>query len=278
MLNQPFYYKNHQGQTVDFTVAPFGWNGLEPLDWDWTPNVKARPFLNGSRLIRLSKSYREFAILVIAKGTAQEVAEGVNHLNAVVEVDLLSKTQGQLWLGEQYINCFVTASVHEEYIQGNFVSFELTIFTLYPFWTTEELNSFATFSTGAATGFILPTALPFNIGTTLGTSRIVNEHYAPSQAVITMFGPAVNPSFTIGDHVYTVNGALGAGERFVIDQRANTLVKITQPGEVINAFNQRGKQYSVFEPIPVGESQVYYSGEFAIDILLLKERSAPQWS
>jgi len=34
----------------------------------------------------------------------------------------------------------------------------------------------------------------------------------------------------------------------------------------------------VFEPIPSGENYITYSNDFTFSILLLKERSEPQWS
>lgn len=91
-------------------------------------------------------------------------------------------------------------------------------------------------------------------------------------------GPAVNPSFSIGGNIYQVNGTLLAGERFVINQLENKVTKITNSGEVINAFNLRSKTYSVFEPIPTGESLLTYTGEFAISLNLFYERGEPRWN
>ena len=63
----------------------------------------------------------------------------------------------------------------------------------------------------------------------------------------------------------------------MINQINKTVEKVTNSGEVINSFNLRNKEYSVFDPIPAGESIMTYSGEFPISITLFYERGEPKW-
>ena len=95
---------------------------------------------------------------------------------------------------------------------------------------------------------------------------------------ISVFGPCSNPEFIIGENTYRVNGTLLSGERYEIDQRTKTVIKVTNSGEIVNAFNLRNKTESVFEPIEPGENILSYNGDFAIEITIFYERSEPLWS
>ena len=71
----------------------------------------------------------------------------------------------------------------------------------------------------AEMGLSFPTELPFGLVAEFGAQQFVNDHYARTLAVISMFGPAEDPQIAVGSHIYKVNGVLGESERYEIDQR-----------------------------------------------------------
>ena len=245
-------------------------------NYSTTPLVSGK----GSKKSSFYKSDVEYALNLNVVGRTKEHAyELMNEMNDLFERDVYNDVGGCLYVNDWYVKCFVVSSrsYATSYI-GNMFMVELKILVEVPLWIKEEALIFDTFSANSETGFILPTSIPFGLTSDPGTQQLFIDHFSSVRSEISMFGPAVNPSFSIGSHIYQVNGTLLSGERFVINQLNKTVVKVTNSGEVINCFNLRSKTYSVFEPIPAGESMLTYSGEFAISINLFYERGEPQWS
>lgn len=260
MSSAPILYQEH-----DFMKRETGYNS--------TPLVSGL----GSKLTRFFREAKEYKIALSVWG--DDMHATLNGMTDVFERDIFSQTPGKLFVNEEYLNCYIIASnVGDWTLAGNGVSVELTVMAEKPLWIKEELLSYGTFTAGSATGFILPTAIPFGFTSNTGIRQLIVDHHSSVLAEISLFGPFVNPSFSIGEQIYQVNGTLLAGERFVINQLDKTVIKVTNSGEVINCFNLRSKTYSVFEPIPAGENILTYSGEFAISINLFYERGEPQWS
>lgn len=260
MSSAPILYQEH-----DFMKRETGYNS--------TPLVSGL----GSKLTRFFREAKEYKIALSVWG--DDMHATLNGMTDVFERDIFSQTPGKLFVNEEYLNCYIIASnVGDWTLAGNGVSVELTVMAEKPLWIKEELLSYGTFTAGSATGFILPTAIPFGFTSNTGIRQLIVDHHSSVLAEISLFGPSVNPSFSIGEQIYQVNGTLLAGERFVINQLDKTVIKVTNSGEVINCFNLRSKTYSVFEPIPAGENILTYSGEFAISINLFYERGEPQWS
>ena len=111
----------------------------------------------------------------------------------------------------------------------------------------------------------------------LQNSRIVNDHYADSNFLLTIYGPIVDPVLYIGGHEYSVTIVLEEGEYLEIDSAAGTVVKVKVSGERVNAFHNRSFESSVFEPIHPGGQDIGWSGRFAFDLVIYEERSEPRW-
>lgn len=278
MLNSAvFKYVSASGVEVDFTVNPFVWRGTDLLNYAWTPAYSKRQSSFGSSVKNFARDSRQFTFQVLAiNGTWAEITTALNRMHGIFEVDVTGKTPGKLYFGDQYLPGFITDS--SKTVMDNLYSIvNLTFASGSPFWVTEDLHRFEPLSTSASTGFILPLALPFAI-VAPQSRQMVNDHYVDCSAIITMYGPVTNPSFSIGSHTYEVTGVLNTGDRIEIDQVERTVTKISSSGERLNFFSKRGKSYSVFDPIPHGENYVYSNNDFTFDILLLKERSEPVWT
>jgi len=264
------------GGIVDMSTAPVLYREHDFIKRAHNYNATALVSGLGSKLTRFYKEAVEYTIQLSVWGV--DMYDTLNNMTEVFERDIFLKVPGRLQVNDEYLNCYIIASdVGDWTLAGNGVTVELTILAEQPIWINEQLLSFGTFTSGSATGFILPTVIPFGLTSDIGVQQVVVEHFSSVRAEISLFGPSVNPSFTLGTHIYQVNGTLLDGERFVINQLTKTVVKVTNSGEVINCFNLRSKTYSVFEPVPSGESMLTYSGEFAISINLFYERGEPRW-
>ena len=265
------------GGEVDMSTAPILYREHDFMKREHNYSATALVSGLGSKLARFYREAREYTIQLSVWGA--NMHDTLNEMTDVFERDIFLQKPGKLLVNEEYLNCYIIASeVSDWTLAGNGVVVSLTILAEKPLWIREELLSYGTFTAGSATGFILPTAIPFGLTSNTGIRQLIVDSNLSASAEISLFGPFVNPSFSIGEHIYQVNGTLLAGERFVINQLDKTVIKITNSGEVINAFNLRSKTSSVFEPIPAGENILTYSGEFAISINLFYERGEPQWS
>lgn len=265
------------GGEVDMSTAPILYKEHDFMKR--AHNYSATSLVSGlgSKLSRFYREAREYTIQLSVWGA--DMHDTLNNMADVFERDVFLGVPGRLQVNNEYLPCYVIDSeVGDWTLAGNGVTVELTILAEKPLWIREELLSFGTFTAGSASGFILPTAIPFGLTANPGIRQFTIDHHASVPAEISLFGPFVNPSFSIGSHIYQINGILTAGERFVINQRNKTVVKITNSGEIINAFNLRSKVYSVFEPITIGGNTLSYSGEFAIRLVLFYERGEPHWS
>ena len=83
---------------------------------------------------------------------------------------------------------------------------------------------------------------------------------------------------SIAGHPYRVETTVYEGERLVIDSKKGTVKKIGRLGEVVDCYNARQKDYSVFQKIPPGLNVFQWSGGFGVDITLFDERSEPKCS
>lgn len=265
------------GGEVDMSTAPILYREHDFMKREHNYSATALVSGLGSKLARFYREAREYTIQLSVWGV--NMHDTLNEMTDVFERDIFLQKPGKLLVNEEYLNCYIIASeVSDWTLAGNGVVVSLTILAEKPLWIREELLSYGTFTAGSATGFILPTAIPFGLTSNVGIRQLIVDSNLSASAEISLFGPFVNPSFSIGEHIYQVNGTLLAGERFVINQLDKTVIKITNSGEVINCFGLRSKTYSVFEPIPAGENILTYSGEFAISINIFYERGEPQWS
>ncbi len=233
----------------------------------------------GGKLGRFYRDATEYSLMLNVIGKTEEQAhELLNGMTNVFERDVFAQTPGKLYVNDEYIKCYVVSSVATERLySGTMYIVALAIFAEQPIWVTEERHDFLTFVDGSETGFKLPTAFPFGFTADKGNRQLLVAHYTSCPMQIAIFGPCSDPEFIVGERTYRVNGTLLAGERYVVDQRDKTVVKVTNSGEIVNAFNMRNKAESVFEPIQPGENIVSYNGDFPVEITIFYERSEPQW-
>ena len=284
-IDLPVRYVNHQG--ASFTLQGDGLTFLDVLplyafSWDYEiinsvtgQGGAARGFSRFPRTIELELRMRGFS--------RAQFLQQMNDLHAVTEVDALAESPGRLYVGNQYMVCFlsVAATVPSAPRNGNFATQAVTVLAVRPFWCTEKTYTFNPVSVPESPddmGKKYDLKYPYRYGSGLLQGSIKNEHYAPTPAIITIYGHVSNPAIQIGGHLYNVDVVLTAADRLVIDQAARKIYTVNAAGEQVNAFGARNKQSDIFFPIQPGENGVTYSGEYLFTITLVEQRSQLKWT
>lgn len=270
-----FYYVNNDGEKVIFGENGLFANYNDLRDYEWS-------FSDDNRIV--SGFYKDVSSksipAVIVKNSLSERIEARNRIFEAVEKDVLSGKKGKIYIGEWYLNCWITAIENSNYLRhADFSKIELTVTTDDPFWYRNEMFSFSAISGTATGGIEFPFDFTFDLQQSkLGQNNIDNSEPFPAAFQITAYGPcSENVSIKIGGHTYQVNVGLNAGENLVIDSKNKTITKVLQDRSEISAMRYRYKKESVFESIQPGNNELTWNGNFGFDILLLHRRSEPDW-
>lgn len=262
----------------------FGENGIfitecGLMDYDW--NVEKE----NNKISDLKKGLKTKNITVSIKGNSIE--DGVNKRNKIFEIfekDVLLRKCGKIIIGDYYLQCYIIDSQKSRYIKdSNYLVIKLKIIPEYPYWCHEETKSFLRYNEmieKSVDDYLLyPFSYPYRYSMPRNAGFIQNDHYAPCDFQMIVYGPCTDPSVRIAGHLYEVITTLYSGEYMVIDSRDNTVTKYKNDGSTENLYNSRRKDIRVFEKIPSGRLSVLWNIEaFGFDITLFQERSEPKWS
>lgn len=129
-----------------------------------------------------------------------------------------------------------------------------------------------------------PYAYPYSYGLAEGVGRIVSVGSMPGPVSITVYGPATDPSVTIGGNRFAVKCSVPSGGHLVIDGISLTV-------ELVNAYGQRenrladavrgsgrgGGEYIFEEVGGDGEVLVSWPGTFGADVTWWEQEGEPPW-
>lgn len=278
-------YVNHNG--AEYTLEGAGHtfvdaeaSSLRAYLWSFSTTNRPSGFGGSASGFARYPVTRELTV-GIRGATAAEFNQRANTLLAVCEADVMTGEPGRLYIGTQYIVCYLavgsTVDVYSRKL--SFVRKRLTVLIVEPYWCSEDTTVFNILQDEPdTTGKKFNLRYAYRYGSGYSVTNLYNNHYAACPAVISVYGACENPSIQIGGNTYNVDVQIAATERLVIDQIKRRIFIVASNGAQTNAFNNRNKAHDVFALIPVGASQVLYSGEFKFAVTLIRQRSEPEWT
>lgn len=271
-------YVNSEGAEVILNKEPYKVLVSDLTDYD---NVEIE---SNGKIAGFVKEITErklnIDIISSSKETTQELC---NKLNEVFEKDIYNDVAGKIYINDYYMRCFIKSCKKSKRGNGVIRSYEYTLITDYPFWIKETTCQYlaeppeAVKYTDLETGIMFP-EFPFDFAPVRGEKILENPSFTESNFIMTIYGFAESSQVSIAGHPYRVETTVYEGERLVIDSKKGTVKKIGRLGEVVDCYNARQKDYSVFKKIPAGLNVFQWSGGFGVDIVLFDERSEPKWS
>ena len=253
-------------------------NDLRDFAWEYTPSNRPSGF--GGR-VKFSRPVQEKTLTVGIRGkTKEEFNENAKSLLALTEADILHNTPGRLYLGDQYLECYlsVKSTVNYYAYRKGWVSKNLTLLVTEPFWNTEKTQRYLSgLALEVSGGKRYGLKYPYRYMPSASSGSIDNDHYSDSSMIITIYGEAVNPSITIGGNIYAINFSVASTQRIIINQQRREIYLLTLTGARTNLFNYRDKENDIFKPIGPGTKTVIYDGSFDFDISVISQRSEPTW-
>lgn len=277
------YYKNHQGQIVNLTTLPYLVTDTDLFDYEWKYENR------NSQNPQITRFHKELAgkklkIAVSAK-TKNEYNTALMHLFEVVERDVLKKKQGKLYVGEEYLPCYIFKSQKTDYYRNaSFIVNTFSVVSETGTWIKESIYSYSERGRSDSetdeqyTYMDYPYDYSYDYASTILAYTAPNEGFSEADFALTVMGPCVNPEISIAGHIYRVDASLEAGEQLKIDSLNRKIYKIRVNGEQINQFHLRDREHSVFKKIPEGNNVVTWDGSFRFELTLYEGRSEPRWT
>lgn len=278
---QKTYYENHLKEQVVLTNWPYMVLGGDIFDGDWSE------IENDDHIQGWERGIQKKKIMIDVRDTGQAFINAINRLEDVLERDIIANTAGRLYVGSQYLRCWISGSVKDRWVNdlpniGN----ELTVKSDYPFWISEATFTFFPSEdedTGNKLGIDYEYDYEYEYAGDNTLQYLVNDHYTDSGFRLTIYGPCITPAIRIGGHLYEIETTLYDGEYAVVDSSSKNsqdraVYKVTQDGDTEDLFNSRNKDSDIFMKIPTGRNTVTWNGTFGFDVTLYNERGAPKWT
>lgn len=270
-----FRHVNSRNEVLDFLSLGIYVNENELRDYEWSVNT------DNNSIISITRGVVRKTIPFIFYCSEEKANEIKNSFYEHFEIDVVNMNKGYFEINGYKYYCFLTKSKKSDYLSSKrLLRIDVEITTDKPFWVNEKsytLNAYEserTISNAKRYSYFYP----YSYNGQKGLINIINESIHECDAIIRMFGPAVNPFVKIGDVVYQINAIIDKNEYFEINTEDRTIFKISNFGSKLNAFmyrsNDRG---NFFLKIPSGALRVTWNGLFKGDITLIDKRSEPKW-
>ena len=269
-----FIYENHFGQRFEEDCVFLNYSNLRDYSWNYTT-------MNG-RISGFSRSItaRKIPLVIVGK-TGDEATAIKNRLFEIAEADVVSNIPGKVISGEYYTQGFITASAKSKYlINKRFCKIDLTLTSDDPAWYREKTQSFipGVIDSTQGSGTDYPYEYKFDYEVSMAAQNLYCDSIRSNAFRLRIFGSALNPSITIGGHVYSVSGSIGAGESLLIDSLTKKITLIKADGTRVNWFDKRNRDSYIFEEIPSGNHSVVWNESFGFDLTVIEKRSEPRWT
>lgn len=270
-----FIYEDHLGRRFVGLENGIYLNYSDLRDYSWSYDT-----IN-SRISRFYRSVtnRKVPLVVVGK-TDDEAITAKHRLLELAETDIEALIPGKIFVGDYYTNGYITESKKSNFLFAKrYCNIDLTLTSDDPAWYREQTQSFipGTGSTVDGTGTDYPYDYPYDYSVSQAAYEIVSDSIRSNAFKLRIYGAAVNPAVTIGGHVYSINGTIGAGETLLIDSLTKTITLTKSDGSKVNWFDYRSRESYIFEEIPSGQHTVIWNESFGFDLTIIEKRSEPRW-
>ena len=233
----------------------------------------------GEKVLKFKKKPLKIEIITQIRGADKECKRIADALVDYFEADVRNKKVSHLCADDWKVECYVTEwEFRTSEINPNWMELELEIYCPYPFWTKSHFFSFLPTTTSSTGNKKYPNRFPYRYANGYTEYRAGNPSQVPSNFILRIYGPTVNPLVQIGGQDYQFFASIGTGEYLEMKTKDLTIYKIGELGERINYFHSRAKKTDFFKLFPVGQVKINSSGTFEYDIDILEERSEPRWT
>ena len=275
------YYENNNGTRMDLDNWPVVIKDITELygkEWKYS----ATENVNANRK-KLDKFYRtgmsKKITLQVYADTKEEYCDVMDQLNEITDIDIIEKKPGKLWVGDYYLECYITELNPKEYDEIFYtVDVDATVEAFTSYWIGKKTYTFHSYGITSSDNKRYPGKYPYRYANGMASNYLINPNYTSSNFRMIIYGPVVSPQVTIGSNTYLVNITLETGEYLRIDSRSRTIVKVLKNGEEMNAYHCRSKGREFFQKIQPGRQMVSWTGKFEFDITVIEERSIPKWT
>lgn len=270
-MNDYFRFVNSQGETVNFGSIGLIIDENDLRDFAWGYTSQYGNIVDFKRGIVKKK--------IRAKAYGDNLVRLKNQLFEKLEKDVLAKKKGRVYIGEYYLGGYFISSKKKDYTINGLTEYTLEFVTDESYWKKETtFNYRINGDYGKARGLDYPYDYAYDYTSPANAGYINNVSFVPSNFIMKIYGPAENPLIIIGDNQYKVNVNVLPNEYLTIDSLNKKVYKTNARGNVVNAFKDRDLATGyIFEKIPVGENYLYVSPTTNVDVILIEERSEPQW-
>lgn len=274
------FYENSNGEKISLDEWPVVIEDIEDLfGSEWKYEATENKNRNSSKVNRFYRTNVTKKInLQVFADSEEEFYETMDRLNDITDVDIISGSPGKLWYGDYYLMCYMTESQPKDYEDIFYaIDIERTITSFYPFWISKHTYDFYSYETASRNNKRYTGKYPYRYANGLKSNYIINPHFTNANFQMIIYGPVVNPQVIVGGTPYLVNIVLEEGEYLVIDSRTETVTKVMNNGQRVNAYHNRQKGRNFFKKIPPGRQMISWTGKFEFDLIIYEERGEPRW-
>lgn len=272
------YYEAADGQILNLMSDGIYTQDPENL----TQNIWKYTTISGvNGLARVKKFYKD---IQTAKLTLSIMAENEEQFNEIMysmhrifDKDVRMLTPGRIWWGNFYKEGFIFSTQNSDYEElFESIEHEVEFISTNPYWIHKETFQYFSVSTGTGT-----LDYPRDYGYDYDRSELVeiieNDCISEANFELIFYGPAANPTVTIGGQYYGLETELLEGEYAVINSITKKIRQYSITGQETNIFDKRDRDGDVFAKIPQGTALVMRDRKQKMDITLYDERGEPVW-
>lgn len=266
-------YINSNGKEVNLNKYPYRMLVSDLLDYEWGIIGSA------NTISGFQSQICERSINIDVWKTKEKSSRALmNELTNIFETDIAAEMPGKLCIDDSYLICYIYKSEKSEWETELRTSCKYGIVTDKPFWITEVSKSFKPNAGTSSAALDYPHDYPYDYAPQILSENIVNDNYADADFRMMIYGPAVNPSVTIGPNIYKIYTELSETDYLVIDTQERIVAQYDNVGTETKKFNSREKIYEIYAKIPPGIHEVYWPGGYGFDITMYQKRSEPRWN